>query len=91
MLKYRNRDDNIYRAIFETDPYPDYKRQLGTGGNPIKFKKYEGLKPNIIFVMIDDLGHYNVNMTGTHNPEMHTPNFDKFVGFEEFVDLRKYA
>ena len=37
----QNKDDNIYRAIFEADPYPDYKRKLGTGGNPIKFKKYE--------------------------------------------------
>ena len=38
------RDDNIYRAIFETDPYPDYKRQLGTGGNSIKYKKYENME-----------------------------------------------
>ena len=30
----QNKDDNIYRAIFEADPYPDYKRKLGTGGNP---------------------------------------------------------
>ena len=35
-------DDNIYRTIFETDPYPKYKRQLGTGGNPNKYKEYEG-------------------------------------------------
>ena len=40
----QDRDDNIYRAIFETDPYPNYKRQLGTGGNPMKFKKYENLQ-----------------------------------------------
>ena len=38
------RDDNIYRAIFETDPYPDYKRQLGTGGNSMKYKKYENIE-----------------------------------------------
>ena len=38
------RDDNIYRAIFETDPYPDYKRQLGTGGNSMKYKKYENME-----------------------------------------------
>ena len=38
------RDDNIYRAIFETDPYPDYKRQLGTGGNSMKYKKYEHME-----------------------------------------------
>jgi murein DD-endopeptidase MepM/ murein hydrolase activator NlpD len=35
-------DDNIYRSIFEAEPYPSYKRQLGTGGNPIKYRKYEG-------------------------------------------------
>ncbi len=38
------RDDNIYRAIFETDPYPEYKRQLGTGGNSMKYKKYENME-----------------------------------------------
>ena len=38
------RDDNIYRAIFETDPYPDYRRQLGTGGNSMKYKKYENME-----------------------------------------------
>ena len=35
-------DDNIYRTIFETDPYPNHKRKLGTGGNPSKYKKYDG-------------------------------------------------
>ena len=38
------RDDDIYRAIFETDPYPDHKRQLGTGGNSMKYKKYENME-----------------------------------------------
>ena len=40
----QNKDDNIYRSIFEADPYPEYKRKLGTGGNPIKFKKYENIE-----------------------------------------------
>ena len=40
----QNKDDNIYRAIFEADPYPEYQRKLGTGGNPIKFKKYENIE-----------------------------------------------
>ena len=31
-------------AIFETDPYPDHKRQLGTGGNSMKYKKYENME-----------------------------------------------
>jgi len=35
-------DDNVYRAIFEAEPYPYYKRQLGTGGNPNKYSKYQG-------------------------------------------------
>ena len=40
----QDRDDNIYRAIFETNPYPNHKRQLGTGGNPMKYKKYENIQ-----------------------------------------------
>ena len=39
----QQRDDNIYRSIFEAKPYPKYKRKLGTGGNSMKYKKYEGL------------------------------------------------
>lgn len=40
----QNRDDNIYRSIFESSPYPEHKRELGTGGNSNKYKKYAGLK-----------------------------------------------
>ena len=46
------RDDNIYRAIFETDPYPDYKRQLGTGGNSMKYKKYENMEYGDLVIQI---------------------------------------
>ena len=35
-------DDNIYRTIFEAEPFPSYKRQRGTGGNPNKYKTLEG-------------------------------------------------
>ena len=48
----QNKDDNIYRAIFEADPYPNYKRKLGTGGNPIKFKKYENIEYGELVVEI---------------------------------------
>ena len=48
----QNKDDNIYRAIFEADPYPDQKRKLGTGGNPIKFKKYENIEYGELVVEI---------------------------------------
>ena len=48
----QNKDDNIYRAIFEADPYPDHKRKLGTGGNPIKFKKYENIEYGELVVEI---------------------------------------
>jgi murein DD-endopeptidase MepM/ murein hydrolase activator NlpD len=48
----QNKDDNIYRAIFEADPYPNYKRKLGTGGNPIKFKKYENIEYGDLVVEI---------------------------------------
>ena len=33
----QDRDDNIYRTIFGADPYPSYKRELGTGGNQKKY------------------------------------------------------
>ena len=48
----QNKDDNIYRAIFEADHYPDHKRKLGTGGNPIKFKKYENIEYGELVVEI---------------------------------------
>jgi len=48
----QDRDDNIYRAIFETDPYPNHKRQLGTGGNPMKYKKYENMQYEDLVVEI---------------------------------------
>ncbi|MCB9195388.1 MAG: M23 family metallopeptidase [Flavobacteriales bacterium] len=32
----QQRDDNIYRLIFGADPYPQYKRVLGVGGNQKK-------------------------------------------------------
>lgn len=37
------RDTEIYRALFNADPYPVYKRISGTGGNPSKYKAFEGL------------------------------------------------
>jgi len=48
----QDRDDNIYRAIFETDPYPNHKRQLGTGGNSMKYKKYENMQYEDLVVEI---------------------------------------
>ena len=48
----QDRDDNIYRSIFEVKPYPDYKRKLGTGGNSVKFKKYQGLKNESLLIDI---------------------------------------
>lgn len=38
------RDTEIYRALFNADPYPTYKRIAGTGGNPNKFKNIEGVE-----------------------------------------------
>ena len=48
----QDRDDNIYRSIFEVKPYPEYKRKLGTGGNSVKFKKYQGLKNESLLIDI---------------------------------------
>lgn len=39
----QKRDDNIYRSIFEAEPYPHHKRGLGTGGNPTKYDKYKNI------------------------------------------------
>lgn len=36
----QQRDDNIYRLIFEAEPYPKYKREKATGGNN-KYKEFE--------------------------------------------------
>jgi len=49
-----DRDDNIYRSIFEVKPYPDYKRKLGTGGNSMKFKKYQGLRHESLLIDISN-------------------------------------
>ncbi len=38
----QNRDDNIYRVIFETEPIPSSVRQAGIGGS----KRYENLEGN---------------------------------------------
>lgn len=48
----QNRDDNIYRAIFEADPYPQHKRGLGTGGNPTKYDKYKNIAHSELVVEI---------------------------------------
>lgn len=40
LAEIQQRDDNIYRLIFGADPYPEYKREVGIGGNK---KKYEDL------------------------------------------------
>jgi murein DD-endopeptidase MepM/ murein hydrolase activator NlpD len=36
LAEVQERDDNIYRLIFGADPYPQYKRELGVGGNQQK-------------------------------------------------------
>ncbi|CAG5086973.1 M23 family metallopeptidase [Parvicella tangerina] len=40
----QQKDDNIYRVIFGADPYPQYKRELGVGGNPNVKDKYKDLE-----------------------------------------------
>lgn len=44
------KDDNIYRAIYESEPYPKEKRMLGSGGNPRKYEKYEGYSHSQLLV-----------------------------------------
>lgn len=42
-IEMQERDDNIYRVIFGADPYDPTKRELGTGGNPQRYKELENL------------------------------------------------
>lgn len=46
------RDTEIYRALFNADPYPVYKRVAGTGGNPDKYKGLEGLTHEDLIVKV---------------------------------------
>lgn len=48
----QERDDNIYRSVFNTDPYPKSKRDLGTGGNPNKYDKYKTMDYGEVLVDI---------------------------------------
>ncbi len=48
----QSRDDNIYRAIFEADPYPQHKRGLGSAGNPMKYDKYKDIAHSNLVVDI---------------------------------------
>jgi hypothetical protein len=36
----QEKDDNLYRTIFESEPYPDHKRNLSIGG----INRYDGLE-----------------------------------------------
>ncbi len=40
LVRLKDNDDNLYRSIFGVDPYPSWKREPGTGGNPRKYKRY---------------------------------------------------
>lgn len=48
-----NRDTEIYRALFNAEPYPAYKRLAGTGGNPNKYKSYEGMAHEDLVIELD--------------------------------------
>ncbi len=45
----QQRDDNIYRIIFEAEPYPTYKRERATGGNN-KYKEFENYTSGEIII-----------------------------------------
>ncbi len=51
------RDTEIYRALFNAEPYPLYKRRGGTGGNPNLYKKYEGLTHSDLIIETDKKIH----------------------------------
>ncbi|MCT4581453.1 MAG: M23 family metallopeptidase [Flavobacteriales bacterium] len=48
------RDTEIYRALFNADPYPDYKRIAGTGGNPNKYKNIEGTRHEDLIIKVSE-------------------------------------
>eukprot|EP00485_Elphidium_margaritaceum_P006977 CAMPEP_0202705486 /NCGR_PEP_ID=MMETSP1385-20130828/18021_1 /ASSEMBLY_ACC=CAM_ASM_000861 /TAXON_ID=933848 /ORGANISM="Elphidium margaritaceum" /LENGTH=535 /DNA_ID=CAMNT_0049363719 /DNA_START=41 /DNA_END=1645 /DNA_ORIENTATION=- len=45
----------------------------------VVFSSYEDERPNIVFLMADDLGWANVGYHNTQNPEVSTPNIDYLV------------
>ncbi len=57
-----DRDDNIYRIIFEADPIPDNVRQAGIGGAD-RYLQLEGYKnSNIIINTLKKLDHITAEM-----------------------------
>jgi murein DD-endopeptidase MepM/ murein hydrolase activator NlpD len=52
LSEMQDRDDNIYRTIFGADPYPSYKRELGTGGNQKKYAAMQDLAHGDLVVEI---------------------------------------
>lgn len=58
MKGLQDRDDNIYRAIFEADPIPESVREVGTGGS-FKYKSMKGYDASDMLIqtagMIDKL------------------------------------
>ena len=46
------------------------------------------IKPNIVFIMVDDLGWGNVGYHNTENPEVSTPNIDYLV--ENGLELNRH-
>jgi len=72
------RDTEIYRALFNADPYPVYKRKLGTGGNANKFKNIEGLTHE-----------YLIRETSTLVAQFETALVAQSKSFDEIVSLVK--
>ncbi len=54
LTEIQERDDNIYRLIFGADPYPQYKREVGTGGNKQKYEELLNMDHGDLLVQISN-------------------------------------
>lgn len=74
----QNRDDNIYRVIFEAEPYPEELRNMGTGGS-VQFDKVdEGLPSSEL-----------INKTKQKLERLQKQIYAQSLSFDEVVKMAK--
>ena len=81
LLKCRRGKHHLPRALDSVSLKTDDQNLSGAEG-------YYGSKPHIVFLMADDLGHYDV---GFRNPLIKSPVLDRLVTEEGLLLTRHYA